>query len=571
MATFFRSDSIENRYLCKDGTYRWIEWRSKAIESTIYAVARDVTDRRRLEDELRESEGLNKSIVKAVPDIIFRLNRSGAFLDVITPNEGLPLVPKEAILGKTAADILPADAAEIAMHATEQAFCTNTLQTCEYSLSMPKGVEYFEARIVPVDETTAYSLVRDITDRKQAEAKLAEYTMELELRGVEMDRLYNALDAEIQNARQAHQRLVQQCLPRPKGISLAADHSPASYIGGDFFHAIQRDELLIVYLTDITGHGLEGTIFGLFVKGCIEAYLDLAPKSDIVPDKVLAYLDEQVHKGGYPSEYAVAIFLLIVNIETREDSFSSAGFHNPPVLVHGNGFTEMLVSRGLPISPDIPLGVMEFEHHTVSIPENSFLFLATDGIYEQLQGDEMYEQRLLRLLKQCAGLPHGTVKDLVNKDFRDFLGDRPQADDVTFVVLSTQRMTEYAFPSSWGSLDTARDHALSYFTDHPECDSIVMAVHELVANAIEHGNQCDADKNVTVLLSDRAVVFEDEGDGFDWRARTSSELCLDLGQERGRGIAMTQLLAGQLVYNQKGNRVSLLLDGLGSELPRAPA
>ncbi len=47
--------SFENRYRCKDGSYRWIEWRSKPQGSTIYAVARDVTDRRNIEDALRLS------------------------------------------------------------------------------------------------------------------------------------------------------------------------------------------------------------------------------------------------------------------------------------------------------------------------------------------------------------------------------------------------------------------------------------------------------------------------------------------------------------------------------------
>ncbi len=36
--------SFKNRYLCSDGTYRWIEWRSKPVGEIIYAVARDVTE-----------------------------------------------------------------------------------------------------------------------------------------------------------------------------------------------------------------------------------------------------------------------------------------------------------------------------------------------------------------------------------------------------------------------------------------------------------------------------------------------------------------------------------------------
>jgi PAS domain S-box-containing protein len=43
--------SFENRYRCKDGTYRWLEWSSAPAGNRIYAAARDVTERKRAEQE----------------------------------------------------------------------------------------------------------------------------------------------------------------------------------------------------------------------------------------------------------------------------------------------------------------------------------------------------------------------------------------------------------------------------------------------------------------------------------------------------------------------------------------
>jgi rsbT co-antagonist protein RsbR len=50
--------SFVNRYCCKDGSYRWIEWLSISIpsEGLIYAAARDVTERKLFDDALREQE-----------------------------------------------------------------------------------------------------------------------------------------------------------------------------------------------------------------------------------------------------------------------------------------------------------------------------------------------------------------------------------------------------------------------------------------------------------------------------------------------------------------------------------
>lgn len=401
----------------------------------------------------------------------------------------------------------------------------------------------------------------DVTERKIAEQKLVEYTEELERRGSEMDALYNTLDTEMQSARRAHQRLVQQRLPQIEGLSLAMVHSPATFIGGDFSYVIRKGDLLILYVSDITGHGLEGTIFGLFVKGCIESYLELVSESEIVPDKILTYLDGQVHKGRYPSEYAVAIFMMVTNVVTRETTFSAAGFQNPPVLVHNNGSLEMLVSQGLPISPDIPSEVKNFEHHSTHLPKNAFLLVATDGLYEQYSGEEMYEQRFLDLLKECSGLPKDTIADLVYRDFCDFRGKEEQSDDVTYVVLSTESFEEHSLPSSFDSLYTLREYVLAYYRDHFLCEAIAVAAHELVANSIEHGNQFDDDKSVRLLFSSKAVVVEDEGDGFDWRTRIERDLDLYMDSERGRGIPMVQILVGDLVYNRKGNRASVILRG----------
>jgi diguanylate cyclase (GGDEF)-like protein/PAS domain S-box-containing protein len=45
---------FENRYMAKDGSWRWLLWRARSDHERKYAVARDITDRKRIEQERQD-------------------------------------------------------------------------------------------------------------------------------------------------------------------------------------------------------------------------------------------------------------------------------------------------------------------------------------------------------------------------------------------------------------------------------------------------------------------------------------------------------------------------------------
>jgi len=64
--------NFKNRYRCKNGSYRWIEWRSTtAKEGLIYAVAIDITEQVQTEQRLQKSEERYRKITSAITDYIY--------------------------------------------------------------------------------------------------------------------------------------------------------------------------------------------------------------------------------------------------------------------------------------------------------------------------------------------------------------------------------------------------------------------------------------------------------------------------------------------------------------------
>jgi PAS domain S-box-containing protein len=60
---------FEHRFRCRDGAFRWLSWTAVATpDALVYAAARDVTERKRLEGERVQSAARERAAVLAQPD-----------------------------------------------------------------------------------------------------------------------------------------------------------------------------------------------------------------------------------------------------------------------------------------------------------------------------------------------------------------------------------------------------------------------------------------------------------------------------------------------------------------------
>ncbi len=132
----------------------------------------NISDRKRTEETLRKTETRSQALLNALPDLMLRVNREGVYLDVKFAKDFGTLLPPADIIGNCEADTLPPDVAAKRQHCLEQALKTGELQFCEYQLALEDGIHYEEARIAVSGNDEAVIIVRDVTQRKLAEAEL---------------------------------------------------------------------------------------------------------------------------------------------------------------------------------------------------------------------------------------------------------------------------------------------------------------------------------------------------------------------------------------------------------------
>ncbi|PZO44233.1 MAG: hypothetical protein DCF19_03265 [Pseudanabaena frigida] len=172
---------MEYRMQNSNGEWRWLYSRSSIFSRDdrgrvllTIGTAEDITDRKRSEEELKRSEAHQQALIKAIPDLIMRINRSGIYLEFIA-NPMFPLVGDiPDMIGKHASQILSPELAQKRIEHVQLALETNSIQIYEQRLSVDGNVQEEEVRIVPYCEEEVLVLVRNITDRKIAEEALRE-------------------------------------------------------------------------------------------------------------------------------------------------------------------------------------------------------------------------------------------------------------------------------------------------------------------------------------------------------------------------------------------------------------
>ncbi len=176
--------SIEYRFVFRDGTTRIIHAQAELIrnaagdQAILSGTAQDITERKKAEAELRESEKRLRTLIDAIPDAVLFKDTEGRHIIANRANEEVLGLSPEMLIGKTAEDLLPPEFAAVCRKNDEEVMKNQRTVRCEEIATDKAGNKKIHDTIkVPLydDNGSAIGLVgiiRDVTERKLAEEKI---------------------------------------------------------------------------------------------------------------------------------------------------------------------------------------------------------------------------------------------------------------------------------------------------------------------------------------------------------------------------------------------------------------
>ncbi|TDI75791.1 MAG: PAS domain S-box protein [Bacteroidetes bacterium] len=178
-----RADGVFHEYpvLAKDGSVRVQMWANYRLpDNSAISVGYDITDRKRVENALRQSEERYRTLTEAAQDAIFIIDREDNIVFVNSFAAGLFGKTPPDLIGGSRTKMFPPEVAESQYESLQKVFKSGEpLQTDAKSVFRKHDI-WMSTRLVPMktDSGEVHAVLgisRDITEHKQAEKALRQY------------------------------------------------------------------------------------------------------------------------------------------------------------------------------------------------------------------------------------------------------------------------------------------------------------------------------------------------------------------------------------------------------------
>lgn len=345
-----------------------------------------------------------------------------------------------------------------------------------------------------------------------------------------IENLYNSLKQEVELASSVQTYLIPQWLRFEDDILFSSIYKPSSSIGGDLFDILKiSDSKYVVYVGDISGHGVKAALMMTAVKSIISMLIE-DEKNNLNPHYIITRLNKILCKELFFDDY-MTLTLGIIDLKRNEIRYLSAG--HPSLLEYDliHGKTKLIGKNG-----SIPVGWQAEHEYTIededvtTFTENKAYLMYTDGIFEceNQEGVQLGLEGFTRFLDEYSDLSCGLM--LPHK-FKQKLADLKyniNADDFTMVEFhkipqKCDGLYRKMFLVNSLAQDTVPigkecfEAVMTHLKDNDLAIKTELVLNEFLNNIIEHGLEFKKDTIVALQfeISDQIkMTFWDSG--VDW-------------------------------------------------------
>lgn len=170
-----RTRAVVLREKCKDGKLIWTETALSFIRdenknaNAILGITRDITERKKTEDALLNSEARYVALMSAFPDFVFVTDRNGLCVEYYVPDYVSLPFPRSEVIGKDLKSIFNQINIPDSQKIIDEYYRTRKVQIKEYETRFNGEKIFYEIRFIPYQKNKILNIIRNITDLKKAE------------------------------------------------------------------------------------------------------------------------------------------------------------------------------------------------------------------------------------------------------------------------------------------------------------------------------------------------------------------------------------------------------------------
>ena len=236
-----------------------------------------------------------------------------------------------------------------------------------------------------------------------------------------------AMERDLELAATIQRDILPKAIPVVEGIQIAALSNPARQVGGDYHAFFVREGVVTTLVADVAGKSMPAAL----LVSALHAVIQLLFAEGRELGEIATELNRHIHNWSAENKF-ITMIIVAIDPENETIQFVNAG-HNPCYII-GNGRIDTIKSHGLPIGI---LPGTRYMTQTRPFPAGSCVVLYSDGITEaeDVNGEEFGNERLEALLQEHIDCTPDVIRDQIAAAVENFVGDAPQKDDETLVVV----------------------------------------------------------------------------------------------------------------------------------------